>query len=138
MRCFFFVLTAIVLIVSSTIYAGDIAASSDSLAVLWTSGDPDVANKVCLMYTHAAKKYDWFSTVHLIVWGPSAKLLAENPVIQKKIKSMKKDGIKLEACVVCADSYNVSEKLRTLGVDVIPMGVPLTGYLKKNWHTLTF
>jgi hypothetical protein len=113
-------------------------AGRDSLAVLWTSADPDVAKKVCLMYTHGAKKAGWFKTVHLIVWGPSAKLLAENEELQAKIKEMKKDGIRVEACVVCADSYNVSDTLREIGVDVIPMGRPLTGYLKNGWRTLTF
>jgi hypothetical protein len=26
------------------------------LAALWTSGDPEVAHRVCLMYSHAAQK----------------------------------------------------------------------------------
>ena len=34
--------------------------ASDTLAVLWSSGDPEVAEKACLMYTHAAKKNNWF------------------------------------------------------------------------------
>jgi len=137
MRSLFLISAVIILIFSASCMAGE-EQSADSLAVLWTSGDPDVANKVCLIYTHAAKKYGWFETVHLIIWGPSAKLLAEDPLLQKKVKSMKEDGIRLVACVVCADSYNVSDKLRELGVDVIPMGKPLTGYLKRNWRTLTF
>ncbi len=112
--------------------------SVDSLAVLWTSGDPDVAEKVCFMYTHAAKKYNWFSEVVLIVWGPSSRLLAGDKTLQEKIKSMSEDGIKLKACVVCADSYGVSEDLRNLGIEVIPMGKPLTGYLKSGWKVLTF
>ena len=27
----------------------------NKVAVVWTSGDPDVAEKMCFMYTHAAK-----------------------------------------------------------------------------------
>ncbi len=64
---------------------GKIATPSDTLVVLWSSGDPDVAEKACLMYAHAAKKYNWFKEVILIVWGPSEKLLAENSKLKDKI-----------------------------------------------------
>jgi hypothetical protein len=49
--------------------------ASDTLVVLWSSGDPEVAEKACLMYTGAAKKYGWFKEVILVVWGPSEKLM---------------------------------------------------------------
>ncbi|MHC4722001.1 MAG: hypothetical protein ACYS6I_04745, partial [Planctomycetota bacterium] len=32
---------------------------TSKLAVLWTSGDPDVAHRVCFMYTHNAKNQKW-------------------------------------------------------------------------------
>ena len=50
----------------------------EKLAVLWTSGDRVVAEKSCLMYTHAAKRNGWFDEVVLIVWGSSSRLLAED------------------------------------------------------------
>ena len=50
--------------------------ASGKLAVLWTSGDPDVAHNVAFMYAHTAKKVGWFGEVTLIVWGPSQRLLA--------------------------------------------------------------
>ena len=56
----------------------------DKLVVLWTSDDPYVADRVALMYTHAAKKAGWFSEVTLIIWGPSAKLTAETLKSGKK------------------------------------------------------
>ena len=43
------------------------SAEADKLAVLWTSGDPFVAHKVCFMYTHNAKKAGWWGEVQLIV-----------------------------------------------------------------------
>jgi hypothetical protein len=113
-------------------------SSKDTLVVLWTSEDPAVAEKVCLMYTHAAAKYDWFKNITLIVWGPSANLLANNKKLQEKIKRMDSDGIHLQACIVCADSYGVSDKLREMGIEVIGMGKPLTQYLKKDYSILTF
>ena len=112
--------------------------SSDSLAVLWTSGDSEVAHKVCFMYTHNAKKQKWFEEVRLIVWGPSARNLAADTKLQEKVKKMMDDGVKVEACVYCAKMYGVVEKLRELGVDVKGMGKPLTKYLKSGWRALTF
>lgn len=113
-------------------------AAADRLAVVWTSGDPEVAHRVCLMYTHAAHKQKWFDPVLLVVWGPSARLLAADKDVQAKVKAMMQDGMKVQACVVCADSYGVSGRLRELGLEVKPMGLPLTDLLKQGWKVLTF
>ena len=104
----------------------------DKLVVLWTSDDPYVADRVALMYTHAAKKNKWFNDVTLIIWGPSAKLTSENLKIQKKLKAMKEDGVEIRACIACASAYNVVEDLKKLDFEVAGMGVPLTNYLKDD------
>ncbi len=111
--------------------------NSNKLAVLWTSGNPDVAEKMCFMYTYNAKKQGWFNEVTLIVWGPSAKLLTENKKLQDYVKKMIDAGVKVEACVACANMYGVKDKLTAIGIDVKGMGVPLTKYLKEGWKTLT-
>ena len=110
----------------------------DKLVIVWTSGDPYVAERVAFMYTHNAKTAGWFKEVTLIVWGPSAKLISENIKLQEKVKAMQKDGIIVEACVACANAYNVTEDLRKLGYDVKGMGKPLTDYLKSGAKVLTF
>ena len=116
-----------------------VSASPDNLTVLWTSGDPYVAHKVCFMYTHNAKKQNWFDRVQLIIWGPSAKLLSEDTSLQAYVKQMIADGIELKACKACADSYGVSDDLAALGIEVKYMGKPLTEFLKSpDWATLTF
>jgi len=112
--------------------------ASDTLVVLWSSGDPEVAEKACLMYTHAAKKNNWFKEVILIVWGPSEKLLAEKVALKEKISSMKKDGVIVEACVACSNMYGVTNELKVCEVDVKGMGVPLTRYLKRGYKIVSF
>ena len=112
--------------------------NSDKLVVLWTSGDPYVAERVAFMYTHAAKKNEWFREVTLIVWGPSAKLISENEKLQKKVKAMQDDGVELQACIACASSYNVVDDLKALGFEVKGMGKPLTDYLKSDAKVITF
>ena len=110
----------------------------EKLGVVWTSGDPDVAHKVCFMYTHNAKKAGWFDEVELIVWGPSSKLLSEDKSLQDKVKTMLADGVKVTACKACADSYGVSDDLTALGIDVKYMGKPLTEMLQTGWRVITF
>ncbi|MFN0067992.1 MAG: DsrE family protein [Limisphaerales bacterium] len=114
------------------------AKPASRLAVVWTSGDPEVAHRMCLMYSHAAKTAGWFGEVRLVVWGPSARLLAADKDLQAKVAAMQKDGVVVEACVVCADSYGVTARLRELGLEVKPMGPPLTELLKADWKVLTF
>ncbi len=80
------------------------------------SYDPDVAKNVCFMYTLNAKKAGWFDVVHLVVWGPSAKLLAEDRELQSEVKSMQAVGVITEACVVCARRYGVVDALKELGL----------------------
>ena len=111
--------------------------NSNKLAVLWTSGDPEVAEKMGFMYTYNAKKQGWFDEVTLIVWGPSAKLLSENTALQDYVKKMIEAGVKVEACIACARMYGVDQQLAELGIDVKGMGVPLTNYLKEGWKTLS-
>lgn len=130
------------LLMSNTILFGQMEESEnsakDTLVVLWSSGDRDVAEKSCLMYTHAAKKYGWFSEVILIIWGPSAKLTIEDEAIRAKVQSMQADGVILEACVACSNMLGVTEELKELGVDVKGMGIPLTKYLKSDYKVLTY
>ncbi len=134
----------ILLLIAISLFSGVFAQTetkmednSNKLAVLWTSGDVDVAEKMCFMYTYNAKKQGWFDEVVLIVWGPSAKLLSENKNLQDYVKKMKEAGIIVKACVACARMYGVDEDLAEMGIDVKGMGTPLTKYLKEGWITLS-
>ncbi len=137
-----FVLGCVVTLMTSGMMGtfGRDAASTrpDKLAVLWSSGDADVAHRVCFMYTHAAKKAGWFDEVELIVWGPSARLLAGDKDLQAKVRAMMDDGVTVKACVACANSYGVSETLRSFGIEVKGMGSELSDILKSDWKTVTF
>lgn len=133
------VLLLLILLCSTTIATNNkpMEENKNKLVVLWTSGDPEVAEKMAFMYTYNAKTQGWFDEVVLIVWGPSSKLAAENEMIQDYIKKMQEAGVKTEACLYCAKMYGVDEKLAELGIDVKGMGVPLSDYLKEGWKTLS-
>ena len=118
--------------------SGNVSENPDKLVIVWTSDDPYVAERVALMYTHAAKTAGWFNEVTLIIWGPSAKLSAENIKVQEKLKAMQNDGVVIEACIVCANEYGVTDDLKDLNFVVKGMGSPLTDYLKSGAKVLTF
>jgi hypothetical protein len=42
------------------------------------------------------------------------------------------DGVVIEACKACSDSYGVSDQLSALGIDVKYMGTPLTEMLQSD------
>ena len=115
----------------------DIVGPSDTLVVVWSTGDPDVAEKNFLMYAHAAKNNLWFNEVIIIIWGPSAKLLAGNEMLKEKIAAMQKEGVIVEACIACSNMYGVTNDLKACSIDVKRMGVPLTKYLKRSCKLLT-
>ncbi len=112
--------------------------NNDKLAVLWTSGDRDVALKMVFMYTLNGKMRGWWDHISLIVWGPSSKLLSIDIELQDYIKKIMEEGVEVIACKACADSYGVALELDNLGIEVKYMGEPLTDYLKSDWKTITF
>ena len=133
--CVLFVVAAL----APAAHAEEGEAPTGKLMVVWTSADPDVAEKVCLMYAHAAKKYGWFAEVHLVVWGPSQRLLVGDPSIQTKVKTMQEDGVVVEACVACATKLGLVDQIQALGYEVKGMGKPLTEALKNaDTEVLTF
>jgi hypothetical protein len=111
---------------------------SDSLVVIWSSGDREVAKKMVFMYTKNSRLKGWWGRVRLVVWGPSSLLLTQEPELQEELEDLKAAGVELLACKACADLYGVTDKLTALGIDVIYMGAPLTEMLKTGWTCLTF
>ena len=108
------------------------------LAVIWSSGDRDVALSMVFMYTKNSLLKGWWEQVRLVVWGPSSKLLARDSQLQEELKALAEAGVELTACKACADMHGVSDVLSGLGVEVKYMGQPLTEMLKTDWTVLTF
>ena len=55
---------AVVVVAGAAPWSGSSHAAEEEapsrLCVVWSSGDPGVAENVCFMYTHAAKRRGWF------------------------------------------------------------------------------
>lgn len=138
-KVLFLALTVILVANSATMAQERPAPEVNKLMVLWTSDDPMVAERVALMYTGVAKQFGLFKEVSVIIWGPSQKLVAENKDVQAKLKDMQEKGVKLNACITCANMYGVADQLKALGINVDIMGAPLTNALKAaDTSVLTF
>ena len=72
--------------------AEGVQEQTPNLAIVWTSGDRDVALKMVFMYTLNAKRRGWANEVELIVWGPSSKLLSHDVELQEQIAAMQEIG----------------------------------------------
>jgi hypothetical protein len=114
------------------------ATASDTLVVLWSSGDPEVAEKACLMYTGYARSRGWFKEVILLAWGPSERLMSENEMVKQRVAALQKDGVIVQACVVCANMYSVTDDLKVCSVDVRGTGGLLTKYIKRGYKMISF
>jgi hypothetical protein len=108
------------------------------LNVLWTTAEKDVAIRMIFIYLMDSKAMGWFDEIDLIIWGPSAKLVAEDKKIQEELDLIMQSGIRVIACEGCTTAYRVTDKLRALGIDVKFMGEPLTAILHGNDKLVTF
>ena len=111
--------------------------ANEKLVIVWSSADRDVALQMVFMYISASKQLKMWDDITLVVWGPSAKLLAEDEMLQVHIKNMIDAGVVVKACKACSDSYGVSVKLEKLGI-IVKYMKELTDYIKEGRHILTF
>ncbi len=110
---------------------------SEKVSILWINDNPQTAHTMVFMYAINAKTHGWFDEVEIIIWGSTAKLVSEDEGIQEKIKLAQHAGVEVKACIACATMFGVTEKLKSLDIEVDGMGIPLTNILKENQKLLT-
>ena len=79
----------------------------------------------------------WWDSVTVIIWGATAKLVAENDLIQTKIKIAQQAGVHFSACKACADQLGVADTLGDLGIEILYWGEGLTDILKNEEKLIT-
>ena len=91
-----------------------------------------------LLYGSVILPRGYWDEAHLMIWGPSARVLAEDRALQEMLKTVQQSGVTTSACVVCSDDYGVSERLQELGVVTEHTGERLTQALQDDWKVITF
>jgi hypothetical protein len=111
--------------------------NNNKLTILWTNADPLTAEMMVFMYAKASLAHKWWESVEIIVWGATAKLVAENKHIQEKLLDIKAKGVEVVFCIACATELRVVDDIKALGFELKPMGLPLTEVLRTNGKLLT-
>jgi len=142
MKCKILIGMVLIVTAASFMFAHHVEAQlekpgDEKLVIIWSSADRDVALNMVFMYTPNSRKFGWWDDITLVVWGPSAKLLAEDETLQIHMKNMIDAGVVVKACKMCSDSYGVSYKLEKLGI-IVKYMQELTDYIKEGRHILTF
>jgi len=109
----------------------------NKLNILWTTDNKETVTTMLSMYAVNSKAQGWWESVNVIIWGASAKLVAEDQEVKDMVKEMQSHEITIEACKACSDSFCVSEELSSQGITVKYMGQALTQYLKSDEKVLT-
>ncbi len=110
----------------------------NKLTVLLTTGEKEVAMRMLFIYLMSARSMGWWDEIHLLIWGPSAKLVADDPEIQEEIDLTLQSGITVEACIGCTTTYGITEKIQSLGIGTRYLGEELTHALKGEGKVITF
>jgi hypothetical protein len=111
--------------------------AKDTLNILWTNADPVTSELMVLMYAKASAMRGWWKRVRVIVWGATAKLVAENETIRDLVREAQREGVEFSACEACADRLGVKKALQDLDVEVILWGYPLTELLRDEETLIT-
>jgi len=104
----------------------------EELLIVWSSGEKEVAKKLIFLYGSVMLERNYWKKATIMIWGPSAKLLAKDSKLQEQMKQVQKSGVSFNACIVCSDDYGVSKDLKSLGIDLIHTGEMLTQALKSE------
>lgn len=110
----------------------------NKLLIVWSTEEVEVAKKMVLLYGSVILPRGYWDEAHLMIWGPSARVLAEDEELQKMLETLQQSGVETSACVVCSDDYGVSDTLESFGVKTIHTGELLTEALQNDWKVITF
>jgi len=108
-----------------------------TLHILWTNADINTSLHMVMMYATNSMLRHWWDKVVVIIWGGTAKLVAENETVQERMKMVMQAGVEFSACIACANVFGVVETLQNLGIEVIPWGQKLTEIMQENGKLLT-
>lgn len=105
--------------------------------ILWTSDNKETALHMVCLYAHNAKLKGWMDEVHVLVWGASQRLIAQDAEVRAKVEAMITDGVKVTACLKCADTIGATDTMQTCGIDVHYTGELLTQWILSGESIIT-
>jgi hypothetical protein len=109
---------------------------SSKLLVIVGTGDREKA-QTALMYAHNAMRRGWFDDIKVVYFGPSEKLVVEDPIIADQAQEIAEAGGSI-ACKYISDRDGVSEKFEKLGVQVEYVGSIVSDLIKDGYTPMVW
>lgn len=109
----------------------------DKLNILWMTDNRETVFNMLAVYAVNSLKNGWWDEVNVIIWGPSARLVAYDPQVQTEVLEMISAGVTVEACRECCEDIGVCDQLTRIGITVRYMGDLLTAYIKAGEKIMT-
>jgi hypothetical protein len=106
--------------------------------VLWTTEEKEVAVKVVFPYLINGMANGWWDEMNLIVWGPSVRLVLNDPEIEALLTEVMESNVTVEACRLCTDLYGATGFFQEMGATVRYVGPTLTASIKAGEKVITF
>jgi hypothetical protein len=88
--------------------------------------------ETALMYAKNTLKNKWLEDVKTILFGPSEKLVANDPELSKEVQEICSAGEAI-ACKFISDNNGSSEPLSKLGVKIEYMGTIIAELMKQGY-----
>lgn len=108
------------------------------LHILWTNADVTTGKLMVMMYAKYSILNGWWDRCTIILWGATAKLMAENGELQAEMAALRQlGGIEFAGCVTCARELDVVEELSALGVELDSWGPRLTALIQQGAPLIT-
>ncbi|MBO8172103.1 MAG: hypothetical protein H0Z33_09435 [Bacillaceae bacterium] len=90
-----------------------------------------------ILYGVNAMKNGWLDDVKIMFFGPSEKLLAEDPDFQEQAAKIKEYQTPV-ACKFISDNQGISENLASLGIEVEYVGKMVSDYIGEGYTPMVF
>ena len=105
---------------------------ADRVCLILASSDKDVL-KWGLRYAWRSTKEKYLEDIKVIIFGPSEKVIAEDPELQESVKRFMDLGKVISACKACSDEDGVSEELSGLDIKVEYVGSVIGQLIKEGY-----
>lgn len=105
--------------------------------IIWTNADPLTSHHMVMMYATNSMLNRWWDEVTVVIWGATAKYVAEDKDIQERMEIARQAGVKFSACLSCANNLEVTKKLEDMDIEVIRWGEKLSGIIQSGGQVLS-
>ncbi|MHA1777426.1 MAG: hypothetical protein ACTSWC_11675 [Promethearchaeota archaeon] len=111
----------------------------EKVFIIIADADPRILTDVVFPYARNAIRNKWMEEIVLILWGPIQRTVVGALELKSQVMDLvETEQISVWASNQCSDDYNVSDKLRELGVTVQFIGEKVSTMLKEGWYQLSF